>query len=196
LGGLAYERIFASAGNLLSRISAAVICIAALLFVFPLLGPKPNFPLPPWALDPAVYRTKRETTTVGEYLPIWAQEIEAPRGFENGVKIEGEGRIESARRKAGKIDATLELEAPGRVVLQDLYFPGWKVLANQGEVRIAPEEKTGRMSVQLPPGRHELEARLTLTPVRKVSGILSASTGILLLTCAAGSAVRASRRAR
>lgn len=194
LGGLAYERTFVRAGNRLSRITAAVICIAAILFVFPLLGPRPSFTLPSWALDPAAYRSKRETTTIGEYLPIWAQEIEAPRGFENGVKIEGEGRVEHAQRRAGRIEATLELQAPSKVVLQDLYFPGWKVLANGGELKVAPEEKTGRLSVELSPGRHELEARLALTPVRLISGILSASTGILLLASAAVSSVRTARR--
>jgi hypothetical protein len=196
LGGLAYERTFVREGNLLSRISAAVICIAAIVFVFPLLGPRPSFSLPSWALDPEAYRTKRETTTIGEYLPIWAQETEAPRGFENGVKIEGEGRVESARRQAGKIKATLELPAPSKVVFQDLYFPGWKVLANGDEVDLAPEERTGRMSVQLPSGRHELEARLELTGVRMVSGILSASAGALLLAWAAASSIRMVRRAQ
>jgi len=181
LGGLAFAQMLGRSRSSFRGIAAIAITSAAIVFVLPLLGPRPNFTLPSWALDPAAYRNKRETTTVGEYLPIWAREHEAPRGFENGVKIEGGGRIESARRRAGRIEATLELDGPANIVFQDLYFPGWNVRSNGHEVPFAPQEGTGRIKAQLPAGRHELEARLESTPVRKGSSILSALAAIIFL---------------
>lgn len=185
LGGLAFERVLSRAGNLLQGMVATALCLTAILFVFPLLGPRPNFTLPSWALDPTAYRAKRETTTVGEYLPIWAQVNETPKGFQDGVKVEGSGRIENAQRRAGRIEATVHLQEPAEIVFQDLYFPGWSVRGNGREIPLVPEESTGRMKVQLREGRHHLEARLGMTPVRRLSALISTAVAVVLLAFAA-----------
>ena len=184
LGGLGFDRLLAHAGSRIEAVVAMALSFAAILFVLPLLGPKSNFALPAWALDPTEYQASRETTTKGEYLPIWALEPEAPKGFQGGVRIEGSGRIHSAQRKAGRIEATLELEAPATVVFQDLFFPGWKGRSNGTDVALTPKERTGRISAHLPAGRHEVEVRLHQTPVRRLSSLISAATAIALLAFA------------
>ncbi|HET9886284.1 MAG TPA: 6-pyruvoyl-tetrahydropterin synthase-related protein [bacterium] len=181
LGGLAFEQLLSRVSSRVQAVAAVLTALAAILFVWPVLGPRPNFALPSWALDPAQYRTKRETTTVGEYLPIWALGQEAPKGFENGVKIEGGGRIVSAERRAGRLDAILELTAPSDILFQDLYFPGWSGRSNGNEIKLFPDETSGHIAAQLSEGRQEVELRLQRTPLRNATLLVSAAAALLFL---------------
>ncbi len=56
LGGLGFAHAAARMPARGRGILAALFAAGALAFVFPILGPKPNFPLPPWSLDPSEYR--------------------------------------------------------------------------------------------------------------------------------------------
>jgi hypothetical protein len=194
LGGLAFEQALCRVSNRVQGIAAAWIALAAVLFVLPLLGPRRNFPIPSWALDPAQYQTKRETTTVGEYLPIWALEQGSTKGFENGVKIEGAGRIESAERGAGRLKATLDLPAPGEVIFQDLYFPGWSGRSNGNEIKLIPQERSGHIVAHLPAGRHHLELRLKRTPLRNAALLVSTAAAVLFLAGIVAQSPAISRR--
>jgi hypothetical protein len=180
LGGLGFAHAAALLGPRLRSIFAGAFVAAAIAFVFPILGPKPNHPLPSWALDPAKYRERRETTTVGEYLPIDVESIEPPRGYADGVKLEGGGRVVRAERKTGRYDVEI---APGAtaIALQDVYFPGWIARVDGTPVAIEVERPTGRMRIPLPPNARTIEVRLAPTPLRFAAGIVSAMAALAAL---------------
>jgi hypothetical protein len=160
--------------------AAIALVAAAVLPVSPLLGPKGNFPPPAWALDPATYEQQRETTTKGEYLPRWVAESERPRRFENGVRIDGEGRIEAPERRAGRWTFRVVAEEEVTVVLRELYYPRWRGWLGEHEVRLEPSEGTGRIEFVAPAGRHEFRARFTRTPLRETTGWISGGAALLL----------------
>jgi hypothetical protein len=184
LGGLGFDRAFGRAGPWVGGITGSAIIAAAILFVFPLLGPRQNFELPSWALDPSEYQRSPETTTKGEYMPIWVEETQPLKGFENGVKLIGEGRVVRAERRAGFIEATVDSKDQAELVLQDLYFPGWTGQMDGAPLKLEPEPVTGRIRAHLPEGRHDLSFRLQATPLRRVTAVLSTAALIAALSFA------------
>lgn len=197
LGGLGFAHAAARLGPRLRAIFAGAFVAAAIAFVFPILGPKPNHPLPSWALDPAEYRERRETTTLGEYMPIAVESIEPPRGYVGGVKLEGGGRVVRAERKTGRYDVEIAPGAPDgggasdtthagawgatALALQDVYFPGWIARVDGAAVSIEVERPTGRMRIPLPPNARTIDVRLAPTPLRLAGGIVSAAAALLAL---------------
>jgi len=163
------------------RIGGAALAVAAIVAaVWPILGPKPNGRIPPWAIDPAELAKTRQTTTgVGEYQPVWVTERETPRGFERGVKILGEGRASGPGRRTGRYDFTVDADAPVAVVLRDVYFPGWEATANGKPLALEPLPGPGLLRFELPAGTHDIRVRLEPTPVRR--GARRASAAALFL---------------
>ncbi len=164
---------------------AIALVAAAVLPVSPLLGPKRNFAVPAWALDPSSYERLPETTTKGEYLPRWVEETARPSHFENGVRIVGEGRVEAAERRAGRWTLSFTAEGEVRVVLRELYYPRWRGWLGEQEVQLQPSEGTGHIEFVAPAGRHEFRALFSWTPLRRatswISGVVTLLLGIALL---------------
>lgn len=167
-------------GALVARRSAAVqwtvaggVTIAAVLLVANILGPKPNTNMPAWAIDPDELRRRPETTTRGEYVPRWVQESERPRGFDGGARAEGDAEIVRGERRAGRWELTVDAAKPAAIVLVDSYYPGWTARAGGETLPVEPQPRTGRVRIEVPAGRREIEVRLEPTPFRAAARILS-----------------------
>jgi hypothetical protein len=102
-----------------------------------------------------------------EFLPLGAtRRPERPRDFEAPpVHLEGAGRVRAlAISSAHRIAVEIEVAGPARVVLEQLWLPGWEVRLDGREISAAelaaslsPE---GFARIGLPrAGRHRLEAR-------------------------------------
>ncbi len=153
--------------------AAAIVAAAAILFVGGILGPKPNSDLPSWGIDPVELRKSRETTSRGEYLPRWVEEQVKPRGFEDGVRVEGDAVIVAAARRAGRWDLTVDAAAPATITLVDSYYPGWTVRTGGTTLAVGPSERTGHVQFEVPAGRHEVAARLAPTRLRTGTRVVS-----------------------
>jgi hypothetical protein len=140
--------------------AAAIVAAAAILFVGGILGPKPNSDLPSWGIDPVELRKSRETTSRGEYLPRWVEEQVKPRGFEDGVRVEGDAVIVAAARRAGRWDLTVDAAAPATITLVTT-------------LAVGPSERTGHVQFEVPAGRHEVAARLAPTRLRTGTRVVS-----------------------
>lgn len=57
--------------------------------------------------------------------------------------------------------------------IRTFYFPGWNIYLDgkKSEIRIDP--RTGSMLVKVPYGKHRIEIKFELTPIRKTSGYIS-----------------------
>lgn len=176
---------------------AAVAVVMIVAAVRPILGPKPNGRIPGWAVDPAeLARTRQTTTGVGEYQPVWVTEREAPRGFERGVKVVGEGRARGTGRRAGRYDFTVEAAAPVTVILRDVYFPGWEATANGASLVLGPLPGPGLIRFELPSGTHQIRARLEPTSLRRDARRVSAAAAALALIALGGTALPVGRPRR
>jgi hypothetical protein len=194
LGGVGIGAVGERFGRAVRLGGAATVTAASVLFVAGILGPKVSLPLPPWSVDPAEYRRRPETTTRGEYLPIWVTDTRTRPRFTDGVFVVGEANVLSVDRRVGRWKLTVESARAATVVLEDLYYPGWQASAGGAAVGVAPREGTGNLELSVESGRHEIEVRLTLTPWRRACGGVSLAMVVVGIIAVVSSGVRARRR--
>lgn len=184
LGGLGIDALLHRLQTSSRFVAAAIVTVAAIAFVAPLLGPKSNFTLPAWAVSPEDLTKSRDTTTKGEYLPKGVVAIDVPRGFTEGVKPPAASTLHQAKRRAGRITASLEASAAGHLEIQDVYFPGWTATVNGRPQPIQVAHPSGRMLVPVEIGSNEIEVRLQGTPLRKLTlGVSVVFACVVLLAC-------------
>jgi hypothetical protein len=198
LGGLALEellRLPAPRFGWLRPVAAAVVAGLAVLFVLPLLGPRANFPVPSWALDPAELSTMRETTSSDdEYLPRFVtRSMDPGRALRDGWELDGDGEVHDAVRRAGRWDLRVSARGPVEITLIDQDFPGWEVRADGERVPHGHVPERGNLRFSLPPGEHEVTARLEPTPIRRAAAAGSV-VAALMLAGLGGFAARRERR--
>jgi hypothetical protein len=170
------------------------VAVASVLFVAPILGPKPNGPLPAWSLDPAEYRSRGETTTRGEYLPVGVPEQARPRGFVDGVRVDGGATVLAATRRAGRWDLTVEAAAPATLALEDLWYPGWSARVDGRTVPVRSSDRGGHVELEIDAGRHDVVARFEPTPFRRSAQVVSLATLLAGAVTLAATARRAASR--
>lgn len=62
---------------------------------------------------------------------------------------------------------------PHQVKLRTFYFPGWNLYVDGNQVEIKIDYRIGSMVIDVPAGRHEVEARFEPTSIRKISVYVS-----------------------
>lgn len=128
------------------------------------------------------------TTVSAEYLPVQVQ----PRPYtspwlERGVRdwaqvLAGEAQVQLAERRATQQRWQIQAGAEGATVeLPTLFWPGWRALVDGEEVDLAPAGNSGLITVQVPPGEHELRLYLGRTPLRAVAEGVSLWALLLVL---------------
>lgn len=70
------------------------------------------------------------------------------------------------------------------VRLHTPWFPGWRVEVDGADARIERAPKTGYMEIDVPPGRHVVNAHFVNTPVRAASNVVSTASGLLVAVMA------------
>ncbi len=127
------------------------------------------------------------TTAKNELLPIWAESVSAP----TTAVAPWQARLDPATLPDGAVlhratyaplRATIELETavPFTATYQALYFPGWQATLNGTAVSIAPEPRSGLITIPIPTGRHTLGVRFGETPLRQMANGLSALAWLAL----------------
>ncbi len=125
------------------------------------------------------------TTSFGEYLPIWVQQVprESPLEplYQAGATIERLDRaylpagasVESAVYGVNQMELTLDAPQPFQAVFHTFYFPGWQASVDGQPAPIAPVTERGLIGVTVPTGRHHLSLRFAETPVRQFANVIS-----------------------
>jgi hypothetical protein len=194
LGGIGFGFFldrFSSRTRAIGTLAAIALAIA---MVIPILGPKPNAPIPSWAIDPDHLSTVRLTASGVEYLPIWMTERQTPRGYESGVKILGQGAVEAVDRRTGRYDFVLDATDSVTVVLRDVYYPGWSGTADGAPLELQPRAGSGNIEFRMPPGRHEIRVRLDPSPLRRASQWISLAALLAGILFVAGASLRRARK--
>jgi len=93
-----------------------------------------------------------------------------------------------------EIDLTTRTDAPGMVVLSEVYDPGWKASVDGEEVPLVLADHVLR-AVAVPAGEHTLELRYESRPLR-LGLVLSGLTALAMLGIALALALRRFRLAR
>lgn len=75
----------------------------------------------------------------------------------------------------------LQNETPAKFTLASLYFPNFKLLDNQQELKYEVEPELGRITINLDPGYHQIYLKFYDTKVRIISNYLSLFAWIYIL---------------
>ncbi|MEK7154716.1 MAG: hypothetical protein AAB697_01150, partial [Patescibacteria group bacterium] len=116
------------------------------------------------------------TSGIFDYLPIWAPQPPADPALEDIKFISGDGIYSTLVKKTNRQEYLITTWTPTAVAeLQTYYFPGWEIWVDGKEVKIDPsrDKLLGRMQIDLSPGKHQILARLTNTPIRTIGNTLS-----------------------
>ena len=128
-----------------------------------------------------------------EYLPRTVTVLpDAPGGGPDAPAFApGPGIVvESASRGYPELRATVSVIAPGDLVLQQFWFPGWRVEVDGVERPARAEADRGRIVVALTPGDREVVARFGPTPLRRAALVASGLSLCALFLIAARAPAR------
>jgi hypothetical protein len=151
----------------------------------------------------------RRTTARDDYLPQTVTEV-PPRDPEQeylpppgavapamAKLVEGEGQVRVVRRFSAGMQLHVEAVTSCRLQVNLHDFAGMTVRrTGEGGVTILPHDHdaTGRVQVDLPPGRHDLQVQLDRSPVRRWADSLALVAWLLLPAVGVTTAVRARSR--
>jgi uncharacterized membrane protein YfhO len=86
----------------------------------------------------------------------------------------------AVNQKTTKYSFNLSEASESQLTINTAFFPGWKVFIDTKEQILLPD-KNGLISFLFPKGEHHVDIRFTDTPIRKIAGVVSLLT-LLLLT--------------
>ena len=115
-----------------------------------------------------------------EYMP---KGFETPKNLSkiSTAKIEGKAiQVRNIEKNTKKLSAQIETSKPTNVTIHIPYFPAWKYYLNGKKVD-ATEISTG-VSINIPQGTSQIDARFEQTNIEKISNLLSISGILILLT--------------
>lgn len=157
---------------LLSRIKespkiAAAIFLLLFISALPYIRPSTFFDK-----GEGFYATNMDTTTVkNEYMPRWVKKLPIERA-ENKI-ISSEGSIENIKIQTNDVSFTINTKDKTVVGINTVYFPGWNATINGVKKELSYSNERGAIEIAVPPGNHDVQIKLSETPVRLLSDGLS-----------------------
>ncbi|OQY28304.1 MAG: hypothetical protein B6I38_09325 [Anaerolineaceae bacterium 4572_5.1] len=133
------------------------------------------------------------TTTLGEYLPRWVQDVPAASpivaGLARGEKAEKLDPISLPPNAAATLlehrptgDAyRFNSASPFQARFFTFYYPGWRAELDGQAVKIAIEAESGLITVPIPAGEHTLRLRFTDTPLRTAANLITLASLIAIV---------------
>lgn len=109
------------------------------------------------------------------YMPKWTDVLpgENDQAKEEVKILAGEAKINNFKLSAHFKRYDFEVQKPSIVRFLTHYYPGWKVIMDNKEIKPNYDNIYGFMDIQLPPGKHEVILSLQNTTLRLVSNILT-----------------------
>ncbi len=133
------------------------------------------------------------TTTLAEYLPLWATEVPHTSplvaAYLEGRPIEKLDRASlPASARAEQLEHTavsdryrIATDRPFAARFNTFYFPGWRATVDGQPATITITDPEGLIEVAVPAGEHEVALRFGETPFRLAMDGLSVVAGVALL---------------
>lgn len=119
------------------------------------------------------YSTNESTTTVrDEYMPIWVKE-KLPQRASAKIEADYPAKIIESDIKPAKYKIKLNLEKPSKVLVNTIFFPGWRIKSNGIEIPFEITEPHGFMIFSLPKGNHDVIIKYSRTPIHAASELIS-----------------------
>lgn len=125
----------------------------------------------------------RGRTAFAEKIPEDSPQIPAYLAGETlplGEILQGEGAVETIRHGAGSEQVRVLASTPVTLQFYTYWYPGWRATIDGEAADIRPQGTYGLITLDLPPGEHDVSIRFTNTPLRTIAAVISIATVILL----------------
>lgn len=139
------------------------------------------------------YATNDATTTsADELMPVWAKIKPTNRPSEivflNNPEIESSLRISNDQLadSSTRLIFLATLAKDATLIINRLYFPGWRVLIDNREVQIDKTADTGLITFPVSEGTHDIKLFFKRTPIRIFADLISLM-GLIIITTLCGS---------
>jgi len=130
-----------------------------------------------FAEKPPVDSPKRAAYLTGAVLPL------------AGI-IAGEGQVTAVRHGAGSEQVRVSAGTPVTLQFYTYWYPGWRATANGQPVAIRAGGADALITLDLPPGEHDVRIRFGNTPLRTLAAVLSVLAGVTIAILLASPAWR------
>jgi hypothetical protein len=205
--GIPMDLIWQQTGHsewLLAAVTA-VLVIAAVPWLYPpreavsadpKLGELLQFEMPPLFIG---------TTTLGEFLPRWVEELPDTSALRSEHRASGDAErllpadgVHFQRRGGPAWDSTYDVTVEKATVLtyRQFYFPGWRATLDGEPIPIEPSVPEGLITFRVPAGSHALQLTFGSTPARTAGWAVSALGAAGMLLVGTGTTFVWRRRAR
>jgi hypothetical protein len=104
--------------------------------------------------------------------PLVAQ-YQAGQPLQKASLVRGSGQVETLRVGGASVTARVTADEPTTVQFYTYDFPGWRATMDGQPVPHRAEPPYGLISVDVPPGTHQITIRHGTTPARTIGTILS-----------------------
>jgi hypothetical protein len=132
-----------------------------------------------------------------EYADAAYVEDYAEDGFLTRLEIvKGSGRVLSQYSRGSSGGGVVDMDEPGTVRINELYFPGWAVTVDGEDSSYTVSEPRGLIDVNVAAGEHTIDARMGSTPARTNGAIVSWSVLIVVILLLLWSVWRSRSRPR
>ncbi len=111
--------------------------------------------------------------SIFDYLPIFAKAPPRDLAEKRYEILAGQAQIQDWRQGTNWINFKINSLQKVRMRLSQYYFPGWKIYANDQEIPIKYDNFLGLMTIDVPEGNYQINARLYDTPIRSSANALS-----------------------
>lgn len=180
--------------TLWSGVVVVCLSVAAVPWLYP---PHEPFPEAPALADMLAFEYPPVfigTTTLGEFLPVWVEEMPdttalrqklAADGWADRLVVPPDVTVEPLRLDPLAARYRLRVTAPATLHYQQFYFPGWTVTLDRQPVALRASVPHGLIEFDAPPGTFTLDVTFGATPIRRIGTLFSGLTALgLAVFCA------------
>ncbi|MCB0208425.1 MAG: hypothetical protein KDJ52_03825 [Anaerolineae bacterium] len=142
------------------------------------------------------------TTSFGEYLPIWVENIPRESPLEpmyqtnntierlDATYLPSTAVVEASQYGFNSVELVIDCPEPFKAVFHTFYFPGWSAQIDNRPVPVSPFSDRGLIRVDVPAGRHKISLSFEETFIRRLSNGISIVSLVIIVGFLAVSLVR------
>jgi hypothetical protein len=120
------------------------------------------------------YMTNDATTTSkDELMPLWVKDFPKNRYKDKVEVATGIAAVSNVIYNSKSIKFDINSGTESTVNVNTIFFPGWEFYINNLKQDIKYDNSSGIMSLSVPPGKQMITGKLSDTPVRKLSNLIT-----------------------
>jgi hypothetical protein len=134
--------------------------------------------------DSYYFTNDATTTSNDELMPIWVK-VKPNKRYEEKIEfIQGQGRVKDLSYNSKTIQFNLENEVSSKILINQIYFPGWNYYLNDKRMDIDYTNSKGLVTFNIDKGNYRIKGIFTETPIRLLSNYISilSFVGLLYIT--------------